>query len=177
MRVKHPFITVGSILLFLLIFAFVVIHKLPKSIDIERPAVIFEEDDADSTIQTTIKIVGTLHRPMFSQDRFSGKVIINALDFTKQDDTLDVIITKKEHGINMGSLWYQKKSSPQNVSQPSLMWFDNDFNELNIWMSSKWLDNENKNLFLVTAPTYEQALDIQKNMSEAFGEPFVQDVQ
>ena len=175
MKVNYPFATVCLVLLLLLTFAFVSLYPFPKPIDVERTAIIFTEDDPASAIPTTLKIRGTLHRPLFAQDKFSGKLTIAALSFTEEDETLDVIVTKKEHGINMGSLWYQGKSSPQNVSQPSLIWFDNDFNELSIWMSSNWLDNENKNSFLVTAPTYDQALAIQKSMSEAFGEPFVRD--
>jgi hypothetical protein len=78
----------------------------------------------------------------------------------------------------MGGLWYQEKSSPQHLSQSSLIWFDNNFENLNIWINSTWLgrdDGNNKNSFLVTGSNYEEALALQKKMNEAFGEPFVRD--
>lgn len=171
---KTSVITISSLVL-LCIASFCYLYKFPKEINVNRTAVSFIENDASSVTDTTIKVNGTLYRPVFRQHYFVGKVTIDGYDFTENDSTFNIYITIRKNGINMGALNYQNQHKPFDFTQQSLMYFDDDFTNINICASTKWWgsDENGKSLYIVTESNYEQAVDIQKAMREKFGKGFV----
>ncbi|MGG3456288.1 hypothetical protein [Paenibacillus rhizolycopersici] len=150
---------------------FLFLYPFPKKVDLVSPAVSFYENDPSSLKQTSIRITGTLNRPLFQQHVFKGAVTIDDLEFTKVNETLDTYVLDKYNGINMGNLVYHKPSKPGEFVTLSMIWFDDSFEHINI--VSDWGQDKKKKFFIVSASSYEQAIDIQKKMREKYGSTFV----
>jgi hypothetical protein len=174
MRSKSSLLTI-SIVLFLGICMFLFYYKFPTEVDVDRTAVSFVDNDPSSTIQTSVNIKGTLYRPVFRQAKFVGKVSIDGYGFTKEDAMMDIFITLKKNGLNMGNLTYISNKSPFSPNEGGLIWFDDNFENINIWGSSKWNKSKvGKHLFIVAeSQNYEEAISIQRRMRNKFGEVFV----
>lgn len=175
MRLKKP-ITLISVVLFLVLIGvalFLYNYNFPKKVNVERTAVVFTLNNSASAKSTIIKVNGTLYKPIFGQKKFVGNVSIDAYDFTK-DQEVTVYITKRNKGINMSTLFYSDSSAPYEINQYALMWFDDKFENINIWPSTNWIDVKEKNLaFIATGSNYEQALQTQIMMRKKFGDMFV----
>ncbi|HEY2494467.1 MAG TPA: hypothetical protein VGI33_16375 [Paenibacillus sp.] len=174
MRPKSSVIII-SIVVVLGICLFLFYYKFPKEVNLDRAAVSFIENDPSSTINTSVKIKGTLYSPIFRQAKFVGKVSVDEYDVTNKDAMVDIFITQKSNGINMGNLTYQLTNAPFNITEQGLIWFDDNFDNINIWTTSKWTGKEkDKDLFIVTkSKNYEEAIDTQGNMRKKFGQGFV----
>lgn len=99
--------------------SFVVLYNFPKSINIEYPAVEFRAGDISSVQKTTIRIKGTLFRPLFRNNKFRGQIIIDKYDFTKTYHLFDITFYKniknglgtvayyneEPSGIMLGTIW------------------------------------------------------------------------
>ena len=71
---------------------------------------------------------------------------------------------------------YQSNQSPYMISDQGLIWFDKDFNNINIWGSNKWLGegDSSKALYIVApATSFDEAVNVQHQMRSSFGEDFV----
>ena len=152
----------------ILVVGILYFYKFPKEVDVVLPAVSFIENDSSSINRLSIHVQGTLYRPVFRQHTFQGKVLMDSYNFSKENSTL-LIITKRQNGVNMGALHYQATSKPFDFVASSMIWFDDDFELINIW--GDWNKNEVKNesFFIVTASSYEQAIAVQKKLREKFG--------
>jgi len=150
----------------------------PKEINVSRDAVIFTENNPSSTINSRIIVSGILSRPLFHQPKFKGNITVDHYALTKDNLMLDIIITEKENGINMGGLVYESSTNPNSTIQEvgrALIWFDDSFQNINIWTTSTWGIQSQKepNLYIVTGENYNKAIKNQKGMREKFGESFV----
>ncbi|MCC3372379.1 hypothetical protein [Cohnella sp. REN36] len=146
-------------------------YKFPKEVDLVLPAVSFYENDPSSIKHTSVRVSGTLYRPFFRQHIFKGKIMIDGLDFTKVNNTLDTYVLEKNNGINMSNLVYQKPSQPWEFVTLSIIWFDDNFEHINI--VSNWGENKKLTLFIVSASSYEEAVVSQQKMKELYGSTFV----
>ncbi|MBJ9989434.1 hypothetical protein [Paenibacillus sp. S28] len=172
MRIKS---TIALSLVFLLcIGLFLYFYDFPKQINVDRAAVIFTKDNPSPSINTKVMIKGTLYRPIFHQEKFVGKVIVDSYPFTKVDSSVEIYVTQKTHGIRMGNLFYQQTTPNFLGTEQALIWFDNEFENINIWPTTPWGDTKrDENVFIVTKSNYEQAINMQKMMREKFGINFV----
>ncbi|OPA78713.1 hypothetical protein BVG16_12740 [Paenibacillus selenitireducens] len=159
-------IVLGIIITLILFF-----YQFPKKVDIVSPAVSFYEKDPSSIKHTSIRISGTLNRPLFQQHIFKGTVTIDGLEFTKENGTLDTYVLDKNNGINSGNLVYHKPSKPGEIVTLSMIWFDDNFEHINI--VSKWGPNKKLWFFIVSGSSYEEVIDTQKKMREKYGSTFV----
>ncbi|WP_187355278.1 hypothetical protein ['Paenibacillus yunnanensis' Narsing Rao et al. 2020] len=146
--------------------------------NISRDAVTFIENNQLTTVSTKIRISGTLYRPLLRQHKFKGNIFIEGYDFTNNNIMTDIAITKRENGINMGGLQYQSfTSSPSSIKEigSGMIWFDNNFRNINIWTTPTWGQKNGKepNFFIVTGINYGQAIKTQQSMKGKFGEGFV----
>ncbi|WP_156922438.1 hypothetical protein [Cohnella thermotolerans] len=81
---------------------------------------------------------------------------------------------KRKKGINMSSIFYLDSSPPYNIKQYGLIWFDDKFENINIWPSGNWIEVEGKSLaFITTGSNYEEASKTQIMMRKKFGNMFV----
>ncbi|MDM5276555.1 hypothetical protein ACN9MH_19940 [Paenibacillus silvae] len=171
MKTKVFKVTISVIVILGIVTAiFLYFYKFPKEINIISPAVSFYENDPSSVEGTTIKVSGTLYRPLFQQHVFEGSVTIDNLDFTKKNETLDTYILDRKNGINMGNLVYHKPSTPGEFLTSSMIWFDDTFEHVNI--ASDWGQNK-KLFFIVSASSYEEGIDAQRKMRDKYGSFFV----
>ncbi|WP_339324488.1 hypothetical protein [Paenibacillus sp. FSL W8-0194] len=166
-KVTISFIIILGIITTLILF----FYPFPKKVNVVSPAVSFYENDPSSAKQTSISISGTLNRPLFRQHIFKGTVTIDGLEFTKENETLDTYVLDKNNGINMGNLVYHKPSKQGEFVTSSIIWFDDTFEHINI--VSDWGGINKKSFFIVSASTYEEAIDTQKKMREKYGSTFV----
>ncbi|CAM4475374.1 hypothetical protein [Paenibacillus tarimensis] len=143
----------------------------PIKVDAERAAVSFIANDPSSTEPTTIKIKGTLYRPLFKQHKFIGTITIDGFEFTKTNPTFDLFVNQRDGGINMGVLAYYLSKKPHTINYSGFMYFDKDFEMINIASEASWRGGtEPGNLFIVTAENYEQAIQVQNQMREQFND-------
>ena len=146
-------------------------YQFPKKVDLVSPAVSFYENDPSSIKNTSIRISGTLNRPLFQQHIFKGTVTIDGLEFTKVNGTLDTYVLDENNGINSGNLVYHKPSKPGEIVTLSMIWFDDTFEHINI--VSNWGQNKKLSFFIVSGSSYEEAIDTQKKMRDKYGSTFV----
>ncbi|MHA0858394.1 hypothetical protein [Paenibacillus sp. CMAA1364] len=131
-----------SIIGVICISIFLFYYDFPKSLDVTRTAVSYIENEPSTTTKTMLKIKGNLHRPIFRQSTFVGRVSIDGFDFT-----------------NGG-----------------MIWFDDRFENINIWASSEWngVKNEIKNLYIVSnSNNFEEAIKNQTIIRNKFDGVFV----
>ena len=170
MRLKK-LITFSLVLVLVLIGAaiFLYNYNFSDKINVERTAVIFTLNNPASAKSTLIKVNGTFYKPIFRQKKFIGNFIIDGYDFTK-DQKVTLYITKRNNGINMSSLFYLDSSPPYNIKQNGMIWFDDKFENINIWPSGNWIEVERETLaFITTGSTYEEASKTQIMMRKKFG--------
>ena len=162
--------SVLSILFLIGVAIFLYNYDFPKKIDVNRTAVVFKLSEPGSTKKTSIKIEGTLYKPLFKQQKFIGSFKIDDFDFTKNQDFTFYIFDRKKD-INMSALYYVEASPPHNIKNNSLIWFDDHFENINIWPSKDWIDQDST--YITTGDSYEQAIEVQNMMRDKFGESFV----
>lgn len=175
MTFKKAIILISSVLVVVLIGAglFLYNYNFSEKVNVERTAVVFTLNDSSSAKSTSIKVNGTLYKPLFRQNKFIGTFTIDAYDFTKDQD-VNLFITQRNKDINMGSLFYLDPSPPHNIKQYGLIWFDDKFENINIWPSTTWIELKDKNpAFIATGSNYEQATENQILLRKKFGETFV----
>lgn len=165
---KSLLVLLGLIMIAVAIFLFN--YDFPKRIDVERTAVVFKLTDPDSAKKTSIKIAGTLYKPLFKQHKFIGNFIIDDYDFTKEQE-FTFYITDRKKEINMSALFYLEASPPHDIENNSLIWFDDQFENINIWPSKDWIEQDST--YIATGNSYEQAIEVQNMMRDKFGESFV----
>ena len=165
-----PSIVIIAVILFLTFYPF------PHVIDTQQSVVQFIENDPDSASTTTIHIEGYLYKPLLRASTFKGHISLDSFASTKQDKTLDIVVTEYHDGINLGNLTYQSQVSPFHLTNQGLIWFDDDLEHINIWASSAWTAKEDQHhsLFIVgTANHLSEALSIQADMRTRFKGTFV----
>lgn len=172
MNQRRVLISVVTVFLVILIALalFLYNYNFPQKIDIERRAVIFTLNDSSSAQDTLIKVNGTLYKPLFRQQKFIGSFSIDGYEFT-QEQELTLYIVDRKKDINMSALFYLEDSPPYNIKNNSLIWFDDNFESINIWPSKEWIEQDST--FITTGSTYEQATETQIMMRNKFGDTFV----
>lgn len=149
-------ITRLSVVLALLIFVvvlFILSYSFPKKINVERTAVLFTPNNPSSAKKTLIKVRGTLYKPLLRQKKFTGYITLAAFDFTKEQKDPLYFSDGERGGINRGTLIYLSSSPPFSFKQTDMIWFDDKFVNINIWL--------NNDSFIVTGSNYEQAKKTQ----------------
>ena len=94
MKVKTLITLVTILILCLLIFLY--FYQFPKKVQVKKTAVSYVNDDPSSVVNTSIKIKGTLYRPLFKQHRFTGNVVIDGYDVTENGSTFDLYVTERK---------------------------------------------------------------------------------
>lgn len=157
------------VLILLALALFLYNYNFPKRIDVERRAVIFTLNNNSSAQDTLIKVNGTLYKPLFRQQKFIGSFRIDGYEFT-QDQEFTLYIVDRKKDINMSALFYLEDSASHNIKNNSLIWFDDNFENINIWPSKEWIEQDS--VYITTGDSYEQAIEVQDMMRNKFGEMF-----
>lgn len=97
---------------------FCIEYSFPKAINVTYPAIQFRPGDADSATSVSLSIKGTLHRPLFRNQYFSGRIAVDKYDYSKyhmQDITFHrdirngwgniVYFDDKPSGFTFGFVW------------------------------------------------------------------------
>ncbi|MBW5447617.1 hypothetical protein GE107_16285 [Cohnella sp. CFH 77786] len=141
--------------------AFVLLYNFPKTIDIEYPAIEYLEDDPLTAQATTIRIQGTLSRPLFRNATFHGKFIIDKYDFTKTYWLMDVVMRN-----GWGWLTYANTTNGDTTLQSlGSIWMSGDFDKLKIVVHEPVSGEYTKpSVIRISAPAknYYEALSIDQ---------------
>jgi hypothetical protein len=93
-------IMIAVILISVLSFVVVLlVSYIPHKIDIDYKAVVYDSNTGEFICNTTIKMKGKLHNPLFSNAKYSGSLVIDYYDMTK---------TKKPEIVFFKNSWKQK---------------------------------------------------------------------
>lgn len=160
----------------IVVLLFLRLYPFPHAIHTQQSVVQFIENDPDSASTTTMRIDRYLYKPFLRDSTFKGNISLDSFASTKQDQTLDIVVTEHHNGINLGNLTYQSQVSPFHLTNQGLIWFDDNFEHINIWASSAWTAKEDKHhsLFIVGAANHlPEALSIQSDMRTLFKGTFV----
>lgn len=163
--------TVSILIILCVVGASVYLYRLhaPKNINVEKAAVMIINNSTDSVEPTVIHVRGKLHKPMFKQHYFEGSVFIDGIDATTRDWQNKIPIVAHSNGVNMGSLFYTDAHDPHHFTFISTIYFDDDFEQINMWTAANWVGGDEKEtLFIVTGTNYEQAIDTQNQLREQF---------
>ena len=168
-------VVVSSIII-IAVTLFLTFYPFPYAIHIQQSVVQFIENDPDSASTTTMRIDGHLYKPFLRDSTFKGHISFDSFRSTKQDKMLDIVVTERHDGINLGNLTYQSQVSPFQLTNQGLIWFDDDFEHINIWASSAWIvtEDQHHSLFIVgAANNLKEALSIQSDMRMRFKGTFL----
>ncbi|WP_027092412.1 hypothetical protein [Cohnella thermotolerans] len=148
--------------------AFLWFYRFPQTIDVEYPAVEFRPGQPASVEHTTMKIKGTLYRPLCRNAVFRGKLSIGKYDFTERYDLIDIVFYDNiRHGFGGLTYWTVEDGKPVMRSVGSI-WKTGRFEQVRILVSEP-VDADLKagtDLTLVApAQTYEQAQAIATKLS------------
>lgn len=169
-KIVIPVVVIIAIVIFL------AWYKFPQEIHTKQPVVQFIENNPNSAITTTMQIDGYLYKPFLRKSTFEGHISINSIESTKKDNNIDIVITEHRDGINMGNITYQSQVSPFHLTKQGIIWFDDNFEHINIWASSEWTEGQDKqnSLYIVGAASdLQKALSIQSDMRTRFGSTFI----
>jgi hypothetical protein len=160
-------VVIFSIFILLCFGGFLLFYNYPKTIDIEYPAVEAHINNPASMQKTTIKIKGTLYRPLFKDKSFKGQLLIEKYDFTK-NNALTNIIFSKDIRNSFGSLVYSNLINGRStLDSLGAIWISGDFDKVKIWVYEP-IDAEKKQSTDLTicapAQTFEEALSISKSV-------------
>jgi hypothetical protein len=167
-KIKKITVIIGLVLLAGIIF--MCLYSFPKEFHAEHQALKFVEGDPSSVETVTVKIKGTLYRPIFKQHSFEGNIEIGGYDFTKPNQAfMNLYISKKQNGVYWGSILYTKETSPPDIVGPISAVFNEDFNQVSLVPSDNLEKNEgNKHTFIViVAKNYEEAVKLDSNLRDA----------
>lgn len=146
------------------LLGFLALYDFPKEVDIGYPAVEYQGGNQSSSTITSIRIKGTLFRPLWRDSRFSGQIIIDSYPFTKSYDLIDIEFNKKiSNGI--GTLSYtQILNGRPDLQMLGAIWISGDFDKLNIWGISKTGAADKSSFPIISAParSYEEAVSINR---------------
>ncbi|AIQ61597.1 hypothetical protein [Paenibacillus borealis] len=119
-------VLIFTILLLIGGILFCAMYSFPKVIDTSYPAVEFRTGDASSAQRTTVHIKGSLHRPLFRNQVFHGRITVEKYDYSKYEMSDIVFYPEirngwgnityydwKPSGFAFGSIW--KKGSFDSV--------------------------------------------------------------
>lgn len=158
-------------------FLFLYFYKFPKEVSVVRKAVIMIGDSPASGTPTTIRIDGTLYRPLYRQHRFVGDFVIDALEVTKWSQ-VDMKTVKINNGIGMGAMFYSRMNPKAETAHFGWNYFDENFEKINIWSTTKMKTDNPANgneagdiydsMFIATGDDLEQAIETQRALRERF---------
>lgn len=76
-------VLIFTILILIMGVLFCIKYSFPKSIDASYPAVEFRTGEASSAQKTTLHIKGSLHRPLFRNQVFHGRITVEKYNYSK----------------------------------------------------------------------------------------------
>jgi hypothetical protein len=161
---------VWVVLLFLIVAsAFLLLYDFPKKFEIEYPAMEYREGDPASGQATTIKIKGTLTRPILSDPTFHGQFIIDKYEMTKTFDVIDIVFSK-EMTDGVGALSYNfTKNGEVDLQMFGAIWISDNFDQLTILVNEP-IGGERKTAknLRISAPakTYDEAMLVNKLLTD-----------
>jgi hypothetical protein len=156
-----------KIIFFMIIAAglFTWLYKFPKTIDVEYPAIEYRVGDKLSVQETTIKIKGTLSRPMFRNASFKGEFIIDKYDFTKTYELVEMIFHKDIKNGWCSLTYYDVQNGQPILKSVGSIEISGDFDKLNIQVYEP-LNAQSKSTtdLRISAPSkkYDEALAINQ---------------
>lgn len=152
---------------------FMCLYSFPKGIHVDHQALNFFEGNPKSAETITVKIEGTLYRPIFKQHSFEGNIEIEGYDFTKPNKaSMKLFVSEKENGVYWGSILYTKETSPPEIVGPVAILFNEDFNQVSLVSSliseNKEKSNENT-MIVIGSNKYEEAVTLYGDLRAALG--------
>ncbi|MFE7062000.1 hypothetical protein ACFVAD_07595 [Sutcliffiella sp. NPDC057660] len=157
-------IVFAGVLLLLLSFVFLVFYDFPKKIDLDYPAYEYNSNQPEYGEETRIKLQGVLKRPIFSDEVFSGKIIIDKYQETAEYELIDVGF-HSENG--MGSLSYTNTSNGElELNLFGVIWKSDDFDMVNIMLNNPNSQSSEEIHLRISAPAnnYNEAERIEGNL-------------
>ncbi|MGO4349715.1 hypothetical protein AB4Z45_29950 [Paenibacillus sp. MCAF9] len=141
--------------------AFLFIYNFPKKIDLEYPALEYRVGKPESGEVTTIKVKGTIYKPLFRDPSFHGQFIINKYDYTKNYQLRDI-------DFYQDLLFYHQNENGTSVHKPlGYLMISDNFAQMNIYVNENMNDNQliGKDLRIsAPAKNYEEAMRINAEL-------------
>lgn len=152
-----------SILLILVIsIAIFIFSCIPKSINLECPAVQYRTNDNNYKENIKIRIKGKLCKRIFSKPMFSGDIVIDGYDFTNKYELIPITFDSRIRN-GMGALTYTTiiNGNPE-LETLGAIWITDNFKTINIQVN-----NPSHKGTTISAPaqTLEDAIKISQNFN------------
>ncbi|MCG7375634.1 hypothetical protein MH215_01415 [Paenibacillus sp. ACRSA] len=125
-------------------------NPFSKEINLSKEAFILITDESVES-STTINIRGTVHNPLLKASYFEGEIEIESLDSTMNNSVV-MLVQEKVKGLNYSSFFYGQTFDQGNV----LMFFTDDFSEINLLMRDVKISNNTIDFIQVVAPASDE---------------------
>lgn len=159
----------ASLFILLLAALFLAVYDFPTNIDRVYPAVVYRAGSPSSAERTTVKVQGTLYRPLFRDAVFRGKISAANYSFTENYELIDVPFNKKMNYA--GPLTYTTVvNGTPDLKQFGFIKMAGNFDRIQIQVIYREENGEQaSNLFLsAPAETYQDALTVTGNLPIKF---------
>ncbi len=129
---KKIIITAIKLLLALSIVV-LLLSCIPKTIDINYPAVQYSQDDPTIVKNINITMKGKLYKPLFFNSKYVGTCIIEGYDFTKDYQLIDIKFKNRNSGLGILSYSTILTDGTPEIKQIGDIWLSQSINKLNIF--------------------------------------------
>lgn len=160
-----PIVFAGTLLL-LLSFCFLLLYDFPKKIDLDYPAYEYVSGQSGDGEETSIKIQGVLKRPIFRNEVFSGKIIIDKYKESADYELIDVVFHSKN---GMGSLSYTRTDNGEvDLNLLGVIWMAEDFGKINIMLNPSSSESGGEEQLRISAPAsdYMEAESMEEELKD-----------
>ncbi|WP_163538449.1 hypothetical protein [Gracilibacillus sp. YIM 98692] len=166
-KTKIKTITIWFSILVAAVTCFLYFYPFPTKINEEFSAIQYRVGKPDSAEKTTVKINGTLQRPLFRNRTFKGEFMIDNYEFTKNYNLIELTFHQNTRN-GIASLVYTTVEDGKPILESfGAMWISEDFEELNIVVLEPIGESRKTGTDLrISAPanSYEEAMEINKKL-------------
>ncbi|MCG7375635.1 hypothetical protein MH215_01420 [Paenibacillus sp. ACRSA] len=138
---------VALVLVFMILFVW--LYPFPQKMNRQSDVVVLNEDHVVLG-NTTLVMEGTVHRPLFREHYFEGKIELSDLDFTREYRMFPLYPVQE--GNIFSSFITYSGSSQQLESVTGVMFHDDSFLKLNLFLKEAPYKGTTHNLIQIVSP-------------------------
>lgn len=122
----------GILLICTAVTIFLIYYDFPREINLEYPAMEYRVGDPSTAESISVRINGTLSRPLFRDAVFNGEMVFDKYEFTHTQRLMEVVFNQELRN-GLSSVYYHRifDGKPE-LTGFAMMWIAGDFEQLNL---------------------------------------------
>lgn len=136
---------------------------IPKTIDINYPAILYSREDSSMVKRLSITMKGKLYNPLFLNPKYTGTCVIEGYEFTNSYQLIDINFTKGYDGLGILSYTKILPDGNPDIQMIGSLWISGAIDRLCIFgIKPDEINSNAADRIIISAPakTREEALKI-----------------